>query len=160
MATGSCDPVSRRSGTFKGGVTEGGGPHPCERYNVCPRRCRDTRTVTRVRHHLTKRRPKSVRLSRDSTVTARRVESVTVPSSRVSRECRSPGLRSPPLLKMPEKGPATTPANYELNMYLRKELKQSENCREILILPSRNLLRKMSREKCWLFRAASPEERG
>ena len=43
-----------------------------------------------------KGRPKSARQSRDSTVAARRVQSVTVPSSRVSRECRSPGLRSPP----------------------------------------------------------------
>ena len=33
---------------------------------------------------------------RDNTVAARRVQSVTIPSSRVSRECRSPGLRSPP----------------------------------------------------------------
>ena len=36
-----------------------------------------------------KRRPKIARQSRDSTVAARRVQSVTVPSSRVSRECRS-----------------------------------------------------------------------
>ena len=43
-----------------------------------------------------KGRPKSARQSRDSTVAARRVQSVTVPSSRVSRECQSPGLRSPP----------------------------------------------------------------
>ena len=43
-----------------------------------------------------KGRPKSARQSRDSTVAARKVQSVTVPSSRVSRECRSPGLRSPP----------------------------------------------------------------
>ena len=43
-----------------------------------------------------KGRPKSARQSRDSTVAERRVQSVTVPSSRVSRECRSPGLRSPP----------------------------------------------------------------
>ena len=43
-----------------------------------------------------KGRPKSARQSRDSTVAARSVQSVTVPSSRVSRECRSPGLRSPP----------------------------------------------------------------
>ena len=35
-----------------------------------------------------KGRPKSARQSRDSTVAARRVQSVTVPSSRVSRECR------------------------------------------------------------------------
>ena len=48
-----------------------------------------------------KGRPKSARQSRDSTVAVRRVQSVTVPSSRVSRECRSPGLRSPPL-RMPE----------------------------------------------------------
>ena len=39
---------------------------------------------------------KSSRQSHDSTVAACRVQSVTVPSSRVSRECRSPGLRSPP----------------------------------------------------------------
>ena len=46
-----------------------------------------------------KGRPKSARQSRDrlSTVAARRVQSVTVPSSRVSRECCSPGLRCPPL---------------------------------------------------------------
>ena len=43
-----------------------------------------------------KGRPKSARQSRDSTVAARSVQGVTVPSSRVSRECRSPGLRSPP----------------------------------------------------------------
>ena len=43
-----------------------------------------------------KGRPKSAQESRDSRVAARRVQSVTVPSSRVSRECRSPGLRSPP----------------------------------------------------------------
>ena len=43
-----------------------------------------------------KGRPKSARQPRDSTVAARSVQSVTVPSSRVSRECRSPGLRSPP----------------------------------------------------------------
>ena len=42
-----------------------------------------------------KGRPKSARQSRDSTVAARSVQSVTVPSSRVSRECRSPGLKMP-----------------------------------------------------------------
>ena len=30
----------------------GGIPHPGERYNVCLQWCRDTRTVTRVRHHI------------------------------------------------------------------------------------------------------------
>ena len=42
------------SGTFKGGGGNGRGgiPHVGERYNVCPRWCRDTRTVTQVRHHL------------------------------------------------------------------------------------------------------------
>ena len=49
-----------------------------------------------------KGRPKSVQQSRDSRVVARRVQSVTVPSSRVSRECRSPGLRSPPLKNAPK----------------------------------------------------------
>ena len=48
-----------------------------------------------------KGRPKSARQSPDSTVAARRVQSVSVPSSRLSRECHSPRLRSPPL-KMPE----------------------------------------------------------
>ena len=33
---------------LRGGNGRGGGPHPCERYNVCPQFCRDTRTVTRV----------------------------------------------------------------------------------------------------------------
>ena len=37
---------------LRGGSGRGGIPHPGERYNVCPRWCRDTRTVTRVRHHL------------------------------------------------------------------------------------------------------------
>ena len=45
----------------------------------------------------TKGRPKSAQQLRDSTVAARRAQSVTVPSSWVSRECRSPRLRSPPL---------------------------------------------------------------
>ena len=58
-----------------------------------------------------KGRPKSARQLRDSTVAARGVQSVTVPSSRVSRECRSPGLRSPPF-KMP---PMTSTKVEELN---------------------------------------------
>ena len=69
-----------------------------------------------------KGRPKSARQSRDSTVAARSVQSVTVPSSRVSRECRSPGLRSPPLKnarcygKLTEKGIfAGTPAGCSRN---------------------------------------------
>ena len=44
-----------------------------------------------------KGRPKSGQQSRDCTVAARSAQSVTVLSSRVSRERRSPGLRSPPL---------------------------------------------------------------
>ena len=36
---------------------------------------------------------------RDSTVAAHRVQSVTVLSFRVTRECRFPGLKSPPPLK-------------------------------------------------------------
>ena len=41
------------SGLFKGGGNGRGGiSHRCERYNVCLQWCRDTRTVTRVRHHL------------------------------------------------------------------------------------------------------------
>ena len=37
---------------LRGGNGRGGIPHPGERYNVCPQWCRDTRTVTQVRHHL------------------------------------------------------------------------------------------------------------
>ena len=48
-----------------------------------------------------KGRPKSTQQLRDSTVAVRRVQSVTVPSSRVTRKCRSPRLRSPHS-KMPE----------------------------------------------------------
>ena len=33
-------------------IRGGGIPHRRERYHVCPQRCRNTRTVTRVRHHL------------------------------------------------------------------------------------------------------------
>ena len=87
-------PECLNRGLFKGGNGRRGISHPGERYNVCPRWCRDTRTVTRVRHHLL----------RDSTRAARRVQSVTVPSSRVSRECRSPGLRSPPFKNARLKG--------------------------------------------------------
>ena len=42
-----------------------------------------------------KGRPKSAQQLRDSTVAAHRSQSVTVPSSQVTRECRSPRLRSP-----------------------------------------------------------------
>ena len=91
-----------QSGTFQGGVTEGGGFHTPVRGTmfvrdgaVTPggpsRECAITFFV--------KGRPKSARQSRDGTVAARRVQSVTVPSSRLSRECPSPGLRSPPLKK-------------------------------------------------------------
>ena len=44
-------------------------------------------------------RPRSAQRLRESTVAPRRVQSVTVPSSRVTRKYRSPELRSP-LLKM------------------------------------------------------------
>ena len=101
---GKCSPYPSHGiqgahrGLFKGGVTEGGGFHTPVRGTmfVCngavtpgpPRECDIT--------FFAKGRPKSARQSRDSTVAARGVQSVTVPSSRVSRECRSPGLRSPP----------------------------------------------------------------
>ena len=42
-----------------------------------------------------KGRPRSAQQLRDSAVVARRVRA-TVPSSQVTCECRSPGLRSPP----------------------------------------------------------------
>ena len=43
-----------------------------------------------------KGRPKSAQQLRDSTEATSRAQSVTVPSSRVTRKCRSTGLRSPP----------------------------------------------------------------
>ena len=43
--------------------------------------------------------PKSAQQSHDSTVAARGGQSVTVPSSWVTRKCRSPGLSSPPPIK-------------------------------------------------------------
>ena len=92
-------------GFLRGGVKEGaeggGGFHTRVRGTmfvrngaVTPRPSRECDITFFV-----KGRPNSARQSRDSTVAALRVESVTVPSSRVSRECRSPGLRSPPSLK-------------------------------------------------------------
>ena len=46
-----------------------------------------------------KGQPQSAFNRMTGTVAERRVQSVTVPSSRVSRECRPPGLRSLPLKK-------------------------------------------------------------
>ena len=76
----------------------GGIPHLRERYNVrngaaTPGPSREC-DIT----FLVKGRPKSVQQLRDSTVAARRAQSVTVPSSRVTRECRSPRWRFPPPL--------------------------------------------------------------
>ena len=80
-------------------VTEGGGFHTPVRGTMFVRNGAVTPGPSRECDitFFVKGRPKSARQSRDSTVAARRVQSVTVPSSRVSRECRSPGLRSPPL---------------------------------------------------------------
>ena len=47
------------------------------------------------------KRTKSAQQLRDSTVVARRVQSVTAPSSCVTHECHSPWLRSPQLRKFP-----------------------------------------------------------
>ena len=52
-------------------------PHRRERCNVCPQWCRDTRTVTRVRHHPLCLR--TTRQLRDSTVALHSAQSVTVP---------------------------------------------------------------------------------
>ena len=86
-----------------GGVTEGGGFDIPVRGAMFVRNGAVTPGLSRECNitFFVKGRPKSVRQSRDSTVAARRVQSVTVPSSRVSRECRSHGLRSPPLKKCP-----------------------------------------------------------
>ena len=91
-------------GDFLRGVTEGGGFHTPVRGTMLVRNGAVTPGLSRECDitFFVKGRPKSARQSRDSAVAARRVQSVTVPSSRVSRECRSPGLRSPPPLKMPE----------------------------------------------------------
>ena len=85
-------------GLFKGGLTEGGRFHTPVRGTmfgrngaVTPGPSSDCDITFFV-----KGLPKSARQSRDSTMAARRVQSVTVPSSRVSRECRSPEIRSPP----------------------------------------------------------------
>ena len=85
---------------FKGGVTEGGGFHTRVRGTMfaCDGAVTPGPSCKCDITFFVKGRPKSARQSRDSTVAARSVQSVTVPSSRVSRECRSPGLR-PPLLK-------------------------------------------------------------
>ena len=90
-------------GLFKGGVTEGGVFHTRVRGTMFVRNGAVTPGPSRECDitFFVKGRPKSARQSRDSTVAARSVQSVTVPSSRVSRECRSPGLRSPPLKKCP-----------------------------------------------------------
>ena len=68
-----------------------------------------------------KRRPKSARQSRDSTVVAHRVQSVTVPSSRVSRECRSPGLRCPPLRHARCYGLFSTPNPLDIRTLVEEE---------------------------------------
>ena len=73
-------------GLFKGGgVTEGGGFHTPVRGTMFV--CDGTVTPGPSRECditvFVKGRPKSARQSRDSTVAARRVQSVTVPSSRV-----------------------------------------------------------------------------
>ena len=91
-------------GFFKGGVTEGGGFHTRVRGTMFVRDGAVTPGPSRKCDitFFVKGRPKSARQSRDSTVATRSVQSVTVPSSRVSRECRSPGVKVPPPLKMPE----------------------------------------------------------
>ena len=47
-----CDSALRNGLKVKGHSVVIEAPHPGERYNVCTQWCRDTRTVTRVRHHL------------------------------------------------------------------------------------------------------------
>ena len=92
--------VGRDIGDFLGGgVTEGGGFPTAVRATmfvcngaVTPGPSRECDITIFV-----KGRPESVQQLRDSTVAARKAQSVTVPLSRVSRECRSPDLRSPPL---------------------------------------------------------------
>ena len=86
-------------GIFKGGLRKGGGFHTLVRGTMFVRNGAVTPGPSRECDItlFVKGRPKSARQSRDSTVAARGVQSVTVPSSRVSRECRSPRLRSPPL---------------------------------------------------------------
>ena len=84
----------QRSGTLRGGNGRGGGFHTPVRGTMFV--CNGAVTPGPSREcditFFVKGRPKCARQSLDS-----RVQSVTVPSSRVSNECRSPGLRFPPL---------------------------------------------------------------
>ena len=79
------------------GVTERGGFHTAVRGTLFVRQGPVPPGPSRECDitFLVKGRPKSVQHLRDSTVAARRAQSVTVPSYRVTRECRSPGLRPP-----------------------------------------------------------------
>ena len=91
-------------GLFKGGGNgRGGGAHTPVRGTmfVCNGAVTPGPSCECDITFFVKGRPKSARQPRDSTVVARSVLSVTVPSSRVSREYLYPGLRSPPL-KMPD----------------------------------------------------------
>ena len=84
--------VKRKIRDFLGGVTEGGF-HTAVRGTMFVRNGAVTPGPSRecdIAFFL-KGRPKSAQQLRDSTVAARRAQSVTVPSSRVTRECPSPG---------------------------------------------------------------------
>ena len=94
----------RNRGFFKGGKRKGGF-HTAVRGTMF---LRDGAVTPRPSHEydinfFAQGRPKSAQQLRDSTVAARRAQTVTEPSSRVTRECRSPGLRSPPLKECPKK---------------------------------------------------------
>ena len=84
-------------GFFKGGVTEGGGFDTAVRGTIFVRNGAVTPGPSRKCNitWVVKGRPKPAQQLHDSTVAGRKTQSVTVLSSRVTRECRSTGLRSP-----------------------------------------------------------------
>ena len=93
---------ARKSGTFKGWVTETRGFHTVVRGTMFVRDGAVTPGPSRECNitFFGMGRPKSAQQLLDSTVAVRRVQSITVPSS-----MSFPGLRSPPLKKCPRKGP-------------------------------------------------------
>ena len=80
-------------GIFKGGVTEGGGFDTAVRGTIFVRNGAVTPGPSRKCNitWVVKGGPKPAQQLHDSTVAGCKTQSVTVPSSRVTRECRSTG---------------------------------------------------------------------
>ena len=90
-------------------------------------------------------RPKSAQQLRDSTVAACRAQSVTAPSSRATRECRSPGLRSPP--SGSEKGVLLEKGSFQKSPVSRvfREFRGSRDRRELPDCGKQRRIRPFSR---------------